>query len=102
MPAWSERVRVRKSIQGKKSPDPLQDRGVGWLSLVRGEVLAISQVVDVAEHWRGRRQVLRIGEQRIEHVVTYRRLIHHVLAALECTRVVGRVEEADQRSLVVE
>ena len=85
----------------KKSPEPARpDRGCGWFagsSLVsrRREILAISQVVDVAEHRWSRRQVLRLGEQRVKNIVPGWRLIDDVVAAFERARVVSRVVQAD-------
>ena len=69
---------------------------------MRGEALPITQGVDVAEHRRSRRQVLRLREVGIEDVVLSRRRIHRVVTALECSGIVGGVVETYERALVVE
>src|SRR5258708_13634045 len=70
-------------------------------NLLRCKVLVRTEVVDVLELRRSRRQVARGQEQDVEVVVTSRRAVHRG-AALECAGVVFRVIHADQRAVIVQ
>ncbi len=92
-----------------KSPDPafagsgLVEPRFGLVAAgVRREALPVAQVVDVAEHRRSWRQVLRLGEQRVESVVSNWRRVRRIAAVSIDAGVIGRIVHADQRSLVVE
>ena len=68
---------------------------------MRREALPVAQVVDVAEHRRSWRQVLRLREERIEDVVSSRRLVGGTTAVFVCSRSVRGVVQADHGSLVI-
>jgi hypothetical protein len=59
------------------------------ISLVGRKVLAIAQVVDVAEHGCTRREIRRLREQWIELVITCRWFVYDVVAALERSYGIG-------------
>ena len=85
---------VRVSFVYTGSPNP---------RLLRGKVLVRTQVVDVLELRRCRRQVARAQEQDVEVIVSWRRRVHVAAGTVfVCTRVVFRVVHADQRTVVVE
>src|SRR5208282_6912893 len=67
----------------------------------RDLVLTVAQVVHVAEHGSSGWQILRLREQRVEHVFAVRRVVDQV-AALEGAGGILIPVQAHERSLVIQ
>ncbi len=66
------------------------------------EALPITQVINIAEHGRSRRQLGERGEIVIEIVITYRGDVDRIFAALEDAGVVCGEEQIHHGSVVIE
>src|ERR1700687_4147816 len=82
----SKKTRVARSRQQKPRSSRIRVGWICWRVRLVGACrkhLPVAQAVHVAEQWRSGRQTCRIGEVRVENIVTRRRLIHRIVTALE-------------------